>query len=959
MMWLGKKIYALCFLILTNLIGYSQSWEYSYSHIEKQDGLPSDNIYFLCNDKNGAIWIGTDAGLCKFDGVRFKTYTSKDGLPGDDVFELFCDSKNRIWITTMGNEISYLENDKIHTRKNDSILSRVVIPNGVSRILEGEDTTIWIVAYPFILNKFMKNGNVVANSCSESLGVCFRSLVYPKGVFFITHIESVIHEYSTKELKELNLMPKLKIRDLHILNDSSFVYSNNENKVFKIYKDPTQFNFYSKHNVFSLFSDDEFVWQLTKNGIKRFNKSDLNSERMFLPNYSVSNYLNDVYGNSWISTFNNGLFKINSMQIRNFKPNNTEPSNSIYSLLKEKNKIIIGNNNGQMTLLKNSKDSYCKQIKIEKNSLLSYRLLKLIEKNGVVYVCTDVGVYTFNIFSNKFGNILEDNVSCKNCYFLNDTMIILTNNYVAYYLNNRICKKFHIWERSYSFTPYLNQNLFGSENALYYQKDSLIPYPLDQPFRHRIMDMKVDDSLLVVATNEQGIFFIKGNKVLDNINLDKGLNSNSCSKILLYKGEIIVGTNNGIALYNRTNGEIRKIMESDGLASNNVHDIAVDQDTLYAGTDKGLSVIPISSIKSQKSFTFFVNPIIEEKDTIWDITESIHSRTNHAIALTLNALTLGVKGGVNFFYRIRERDSVFSTTIDPNIKLTFDKPGVYTFESYGVDVNSLKSVTSLLTIIVVPYWWQTSLFKWICVVAGLFVIFFVIFLIVRYVRKLEQIKNARQNRIWKLELDAWKANINPHFLYNSFNTIQSLFSSNKFQIANEFIANFSDVLRRTIDNSGLLMNPSKDEITYLNQYLELERVKRSGRLNYIIDCDDEPDSYGMIPSLILQPIIENSIKHGPKKPNICLIEISFSKENQTILITVKDNGPGFPDSSKGFANSKGLQLVRDKIRIVEQITGKLIEFNIENVYSENHQCLGVLATFEMPLFVVEDYEGRS
>ena len=90
---------------LLNPVIYAQVLDYPSIHYTQENGLPSNTIYSITQDKDGYLWIGTDAGLCKFDGVNFKLYTVEDGLPSNEVFQVFCDSKNRIWLSTMSNKV--------------------------------------------------------------------------------------------------------------------------------------------------------------------------------------------------------------------------------------------------------------------------------------------------------------------------------------------------------------------------------------------------------------------------------------------------------------------------------------------------------------------------------------------------------------------------------------------------------------------------------------------------------------------------------------------------------------------------------------------------------------------------------------------------------------------------------------------------------------------------------------
>lgn len=626
--------------------------------------------------------------------------------------------------------------------------------------------------------------------------------------------------------------------------------------------------------------------------------------------------------------------------------------NSIHSLTVNDELIIIGNNNGQITIISRKSKKVINQIKINENSMLSFRILKLIYSKNTLYACTDIGTYKFENYF-KQPKLISGRLSCKDIYLLNSDLLVLTNTGILY-LNkrNEVRSNRIINDRVYSFCEYNNQKIFGSENALYYEKDSLRKYPLNKPFSYRIMDLVTVDSLLCAATTEKGVFFINKNNIVRNINLKTGLNSNNCAKVLAYYGNVFIATNNGICFYNYRNDSYYKIMESDGLASNNVQDIYIFKDTLYAATDNGLSVIPIAELPAKRRFSFFLSPVISETDTLWDNVNDINTRSDKFIQLTLNSVSLGVKGAVRYFYRICERDSNFKITLDPTFELNISKPGVYTFEAYSMDVNDDKSESAILHIHVVPYWWQTILFKIFCILSIIVILLIAARILVIRVRKIEQERLALNDRIQKLELDAWKSNINPHFLFNSINTMQSLYSSNQFEMANQFIANFSRVLRKTIDHSDKLMNTINEEIAYLDNYLALEKIKKGNKLQYILKINDKEIANCLIPSLLLQPIIENSVKHGIQHSKKGFIEVIFSLENGDIKCTVRDNGLGLPENFSINPTSKGLKLVKDKIRIVENVTHKQISFNMKNYFNNQGQCCGTITTFVMPVFDV-------
>ena len=931
----------------------AQGWDYSYTHFGKNEGLPSNKIYFVCTDHDGFLWIGTDAGLCQYDGNHFEWYSTEDGLPSNDVFELICDSHNRLWIITMSKEVSYYYRGKIYNAKNSKLISSLKKGKSIARILEDKFHTIWIIMDPFVINTISANGQVEQIDTREKYGYAYRANLSKDGVMFFTPNHSVMANYINHDLSVTSSPYPKFMHDINIDQSNVYTFIGTDNKLHKGKDISSPFDFYTNSHALTLFSIGGHYLLLSNLGVRYFDTSSLIFQGTLLKNYPVSNIVEDKYKNLWIATLFNGLYKVNNINARNFKPNIDEASNAIHSLLVTDTTVITGNNNGEICIIGKKSNTPPIRIRLPVNSALNFRVLKLLQDKGQLFICTDIGIFTYNLKSRKVKTEIP-NQACKNIYKEGDSLIIL-NNVSVKYLNSQFkkSKEYFLVNRFYSHCIYLGQRLFGSEDRLFIERDSLMTYSLNQPFTYRIMDMKVHDSLLLIATTEKGFFIIRNHTILKNLNITNGLNSNNCSKIVPYKNELFIATNNGICRYNLFADITGRIMESDGLASNNVLDIALDNDTLYAGTDNGLSVIPLSSLAPKKAFNFFINPIVNNKDTLWDMVKLIKSRTDYPISLTLNAISLGVKGDVKYFYRIKERDTNYFQTADPAVFINFRNPGNYTFEAFSIDINGLKSEHAFLNFKIIPYWWQTNIFKFACILLLFVILFFCYKLIVHIAHKREQQRNETINRIRKLELDAWKSNINPHFLFNSFNTMQSLFSSNQFEKANRFVFDFSGLLRRTIDLSAKLLIPVKEEISYLENYLNVEKIKRHDRLDYEVTIQSASINDLFIPSLLVQPLVENSLKHGIKKQSHGIISISFSIVDSQLQVVITDNGIGLSDIQATYT-SKGLNLIREKIRIVENISEQSISFLITNRTDEHGNCLGVIATLQFPMFT-HDY----
>src|SRR5579863_8166090 len=110
--------------------------EYSYSHYDIADGLASSTVYCITQDKEGFIWVGTEAGVCRFDGTHFQTYTSADGLPDVEILKMFTDSKDRVWMAPFKGSVCYYSGGMIHNQENDSLLSRMRVRDLVENFAE-------------------------------------------------------------------------------------------------------------------------------------------------------------------------------------------------------------------------------------------------------------------------------------------------------------------------------------------------------------------------------------------------------------------------------------------------------------------------------------------------------------------------------------------------------------------------------------------------------------------------------------------------------------------------------------------------------------------------------------------------------------------------------------------------------------------------------------------------------
>src|SRR3954464_12435770 len=140
-MKLTKIILALLITVSIRCIGQ----EYNYHHYDVKDGLSGSNIYTIVQDKDDFLWVGTETGLSRFDGVSFKNYGSNEGLNDNEIIGLFVDSKNRVWIFPFKNTVYYYYQGKIFNRNNDSVIRNINLSNEIFNAGEDKNGNIFLL----------------------------------------------------------------------------------------------------------------------------------------------------------------------------------------------------------------------------------------------------------------------------------------------------------------------------------------------------------------------------------------------------------------------------------------------------------------------------------------------------------------------------------------------------------------------------------------------------------------------------------------------------------------------------------------------------------------------------------------------------------------------------------------------------------------------------------------------
>lgn len=205
---------------------------------------------------------------------------------------------------------------------------------------------------------------------------------------------------------------------------------------------------------------------------------------------------------------------------------------------------------------------------------------------------------------------------------------------------------------------------------------------------------------------------------------------------------------------------------------------------------------------------------------------------------------------------------------------------------------------------------------------------------------------------------ALKAQMNPHFIFNSLHSIQQYVIDRDVEGANKYISDFARLIRLTLDISSQTKISLADEINYISTYPELEKAKFEGKFNYTVNVAGLDQHSLYIPAMLLQPYIENSIRHGIyyRTNNRGMIRVDFQIHNEHLVCTIEDNGVGrkaaeqFKSSQSVTHQSKGMSITAKRIDMLNQQYITPIFADIENVYEEgSNKISGTRVVLRFPI----------
>lgn len=984
-----------------------------YDKFTTKDGLPSDCVTSLMQDSKGYLWIGTTNGLAKYDGNKFTTFeqtNDTNSIGGHKILDIFEDEQGIIWVGSAVLNRYDRENNswKRYTglTKNNNIVSY----ESVSSIAQENDSIIWFLTlnglnklnkYSEKIDSYLLSNNVKRpNSKIINISPGKQITIVPKTGFDVFNFDIKSKKFTKlpfnlKSFENGTINKRIEIQSdkeyigllqktENLENTYLFNYSTQQNSINIITEFKTKlFN----RNIFKI--DDEIIL-LSSNYVKIFNEKLELINSKYLGTRLTAN--TDIYclhkernNTIWIGTLF-GLICIYPNNAFHFLNSANGLSNEYIRsiLIDSQEQILIGTKGGgsykaNFTVHNNiERKLSVKDIIYSPNIQglsATNKIIELTNKN-ILFITTsrlylydtksDVIVNSFFVeYSSSYWSATEisDGIVVGGLYYPALTKFKITNNSIrvdttvgtvgssiSSYAMYRDAEN-QVWiggQGLFKMNYNKDTKEFKFENYLSFND----PVNKNKNPVWGILDLNKDT--LLVGTTENGLFFLdKKTKSYKHYTTEDGLSSDVISGLLKdKKGNIWISTINGLNVFSKKEKKFISFFERDGLLSNDFNFKACDQNSagwMFFGTKKGVVYFhPDSILYKNYAHHLYINEfkILDEvlKRELENGDKIILNHKQNFFTLEFSLLDFRNPKGVDYEYVLEGYDNEIRVTDGKNPRASYTNvpPGKYIFKLKAFNEKDFTVKNQIeIPITIEPAFYQTFLFKLFIILIIVLVISAIIY---QYIKR-----QFLSGKLYKLELDLLRSQMNPHFIFNIMSAIQGIVMKNEKMQAVDYLAKFARLMRMNLDYS-LLEHTSVDKtIQFLETYVNLESLNLNEPIDFNINIDDaiDKDEYHVSPMLI-QPFIENAIIHGLASRNKDMrLNISMKKEDKFILCTIKDNGIGRIESYKlNEAKRKGHESVGIKItkrrNLLQLKKYKFKEDSIEiiDLYDKNGNATG-------------------
>jgi hypothetical protein len=476
------------------------------------------------------------------------------------------------------------------------------------------------------------------------------------------------------------------------------------------------------------------------------------------------------------------------------------------------------------------------------------------------------------------------------------------------------------------------------------------------------------NDMLWAANGNAELIGIYNNKPVTVFNLKNGLQCNRISSLKASDKFIWVGTDNGLFAINQQPpySIVRHITYATGLNSNQVNCLDVHKKRIWVGTINGVNYFDEDDVFRVRDSSEIIVNSIRNGDSLLAPSKEVLTLTGKTLSVDFDVIDFSGGSRPVFQYRIGDNSdwiALEGTTLNfPALPY-----GEFTLTLRAFSPNWAEGVLFTQTFYNPPPFYRTWWFFLTVALGGIFIVLFVAFLIINRLRKRDKDKLLVQQNLLMLEQMALQGQMNPHFIFNCIAAIKQYYAIGNTQKADSFVDAFSLLIRQTFEMGTEVFIPLYKEMNYLTQYLIVEKTRFNDSFQYEVGITiEEPGSQILVPAMLLQPIIENAVRHGVRHlaHGEGKITVQIVQKGDVVSFIITDNGIGRLRSealkAQHFLKPLTSSTINDKrIHILNKLFEGKISMHIEDLYADGRSDCGTKVIISYPVNINELYYNES
>ncbi len=944
-----------------------------YMLIDKKVGLPSNTVYDIRQDSKGFIWIATNEGLSRFDGFQYKTYRNNQqaSVVGSSIAE---DRYGRIWYESFDGYMFYVEQDSLHALQQAKPLGYLPIALGEKHLFVMQEKGVDV--YELKTLRLVKTIPLQAEELSYCM-VC-------GGKFYLS-----------ERLKMYEIDATLKVSnviDLSVTGEQA----TNLACVDKVLLVLTRLNIFKKQyklqggklvalpghydiGVLRHFTHlDQQYWFTSSKGSFVFDKTGrpLNGGRPYFADKGVSGVMKDRQGNYWFSTLYDGILLVPSLD------------NILYQYPGYQLQRIVENPDGGYFLGTKSGEV----LKLDEALQQQRLLLQTVKKSDMYYLYVDsLKRYLYHVSAglaitdiDNTARNLDNGVAIKELCRVDDKYFAFAASGLFGLMYNPLdgSSKPSEWDEYCSSNKhethaYLSRSMsnvrakscaFDPVSGKIYYATNLGLYVLTKQKLYKIDEQEVQNSYNKVIFWEGSLFVLdakgglkrfQNDKLVDDLGRKYKIPIHAIRAMKRFGHYLFLLTNERILYIN-----LRRLEDGYKVVNvkvQEVNDILLSGEHLLLLSDGKLIKLRFTdkAVDKQSSAIFFVNAL-KIKDKTFNPHQSHElDHNSNDVHIEYSVLNFGQISQEPVYYKVNDRPWTLTSAQSRSLSFPELSPGTYVIQFKVGDFNKAKADYTLQLNIAPPFWrrWWFVLLVVALVGLAIFAYYKWRLSILIAQNKLLTEKIALEQDLSKSMLTAIKSQMNPHFFYNALNTIQSYIFTNDKRNASVYLAKFSKLTRTILEMSEKERIHLHDEISALTLYLELEKMRFNNDFEFSIEVSEDVDQDMVkIPSMIIQPYVENAVKHGLlHKKGDKWLHLKFYMQQGDLAVHIDDNGIGRKRSGElnrirsDKHESFSTQANEKRLAILNRGNNKKVGIQIIDKLDINGNALGTTILLLIPI----------